>query len=73
MAYIMTEEAINMMRENKMLTLEELAYSQQKNREYIYEEYVQKSQEIYGFSNWEYIDTQFEKRCKQLNIKPWII
>jgi hypothetical protein len=55
-----------------MLTLEEQAYSQQKNREYIYEECQAESLRLFDRYNWKYIDQQHEYKCKQCNITPWL-
>lgn len=54
-----------------MLTLEEIAYGQQKNREYIYEESKEKSKEILGRYDWQFIDTYYERLCNLANITPW--
>ena len=58
-----------------MLTQEELAYSQQKNREHCYS---QARQEIMGLrqismselDEWQ-IYERFKKLCKDANINPW--
>lgn len=54
-----------------MLTTQEIAYGQQKNREYIYEECKAKSFEMFKCYNWEFIDSRYEFLCKQSNITPW--
>lgn len=57
------------------LSAEQLAYSQQKNREFIYE---QARKEIMGergrgMSELEeiYVYNRFKQLCKQANINPW--
>lgn len=54
-----------------MLNEDEIAYGQQKNREYIFEECKNNSIEKFGFLNWSYIDLEYEYLCRLANITPW--
>ena len=62
------------------LTKEQLEYSQQKNREYIYREAKEKviafKFECKDFSKWNdrdetLVDDHYEYLCERANINPW--
>jgi hypothetical protein len=67
-----------------MLTEDQIAYGQQKNREHMYNqakserlEYKNLQKQIYGHViSWSEVDTtmvdvRYEQLCKNVNITPW--
>lgn len=59
------------------LTTEQLAYSQQKNREYIWEQCRVEFKEKFGIFNpdslvdEDWLDNRYLELCSQANITPW--
>jgi hypothetical protein len=53
------------------LSPSELAYSQQKNREYIWLECKDKSREKFGYIDEDFCDFEYERLCKLANITAW--